>query len=53
MTFGSSWTLVPAAIGAVVIVVRTALEDRMLQNELAGYKEYASRGRYRLIPGIW
>jgi protein-S-isoprenylcysteine O-methyltransferase Ste14 len=33
--------------------VRTGLEDRMLQNGLAGYREYATRVRYRLIPGIW
>jgi protein-S-isoprenylcysteine O-methyltransferase Ste14 len=50
---GSCWAFVPAALGAAVVVVRTALEDRMLQNELAGYKDYAGRVRYRLIPGIW
>ena len=29
------------------------VEDRMLQNALNGYEEYASRVRYRLIPGVW
>jgi protein-S-isoprenylcysteine O-methyltransferase Ste14 len=53
LMLGSVWSLVPAAIGWVVAVVRTALEDRTLQNELEGYKEYASRVRYRLIPGVW
>ncbi len=38
---------------AVRAVVRTALEDRMLLQELPGYKEYAEKTRYRLIPGIW
>jgi protein-S-isoprenylcysteine O-methyltransferase Ste14 len=35
------------------LFLRTALEDRTLQNELDGYKEYTGRVRYRLIPGIW
>jgi protein-S-isoprenylcysteine O-methyltransferase Ste14 len=35
------------------LFIRTTLEDRTLQNELDGYKEYAGRVRYRLIPGIW
>ena len=53
LMLGSLWGLVPAALGWVVAVVRTALEDVTLQNELEGYKEYASRVRYRLIPGVW
>lgn len=35
------------------VKIRTLLEDRMLQAELSGYREYAMRFRYRLIPGIW
>jgi protein-S-isoprenylcysteine O-methyltransferase Ste14 len=50
---GSLWALIPAAAAAVCMIVRTALEDRMLQNELAGYKEYAREVRSRLVPGIW
>jgi len=34
-------------------VVRTALEDKTLQAELDGYKDYAARVRYRLLPGVW
>ena len=29
------------------------LEDRTLQDELEGYREYAERVRYRLLPGVW
>jgi protein-S-isoprenylcysteine O-methyltransferase Ste14 len=36
-----------------LFVVRTALEDRMLQEELDGYRDYATQVRYRLLPGIW
>jgi len=50
---GSLWTLVPSGLFLIALVVRTALEDRFLQEKLAGYKEYARRTRYRLIPGIW
>ena len=46
-------TLIPAVIAALLLAIRTALEDRMLQAELPGYREYASRVRYRLIPGVW
>ena len=53
VALGSVWALIPAGLGAVLVVVRTALEDRMLQRELAGYAEYSQRVRYRLLPGIW
>jgi len=47
------WALVPAALLTVALIVRTALEDRTLRQELPGYEEYAQRTRYRLFPGIW
>ncbi|MCE5185627.1 MAG: isoprenylcysteine carboxylmethyltransferase family protein [Planctomycetaceae bacterium] len=53
LSLGSLWALIPAAITSAIIVLRTALEDRMLQNELGGYKEYAQKVRFRLLPGIW
>ncbi|NLS97522.1 MAG: isoprenylcysteine carboxylmethyltransferase family protein [Planctomycetaceae bacterium] len=53
LALGSFWALIPAALVALVLIVRTALEDRTLQNELTGYREYAGRVHYRLIPGIW
>jgi protein-S-isoprenylcysteine O-methyltransferase Ste14 len=53
LALGSLWALVPAAITLGLFVVRTALEDRTLQEELPGYKEYAGRVRYRLLPGVW
>jgi protein-S-isoprenylcysteine O-methyltransferase Ste14 len=50
---GSLWSLIPAAVAVLSMIIRTALEDRMLQNELAGYKDYAKDVAFRLIPGIW
>lgn len=49
----SIWAFIPAVLLAIVMVTRTALEDKTLQSELPGYKEYAKQVRYRLIPGIW
>lgn len=49
----SLWTIIPAAAALVIVVIRTALEDRTLQEELPGYREYTQRVRYRLFPGIY
>jgi len=49
----SWWTLLCSVIGAALFVVRTALEDRALCDGLDGYREYAGRVRYRLVPGVW
>ena len=46
-------TFVPVIFITVVLIIRTSLEDRTLQSELPGYKEYAQKTRYRLLPGIW
>jgi len=53
LALGSWLALVPVVLIAATFTVRTALEDRALQEELEGYKEYAQRVRYRLLPGIW
>jgi protein-S-isoprenylcysteine O-methyltransferase Ste14 len=53
LALGSVWTLIPAAVALVIVIVRTALEDRTLQEELPGYRDYAGVVRYRLIPGIY
>jgi len=50
---GSVWTLVPVAVAMIISVLRTALEDRTLKEELPGYQDYARRVRYRLISGIY
>jgi protein-S-isoprenylcysteine O-methyltransferase Ste14 len=40
-------------VALIIAVIRTALEDRTLQEELPGYQEYTRRVRYRLFPGIY
>jgi protein-S-isoprenylcysteine O-methyltransferase Ste14 len=49
----SLWAFIPAAVIVCVLVIRTALEDQMLIDELNGYLEYSQQVRYRLLPGIW
>ncbi len=53
LLFGSLWTCVPVALLIAMFVARTALEDRMLHEELEGYRQYAQGVTARLIPGIW
>ena len=53
LLLGSVWAFVPALLAVASLVVRTALEDRTLTNELAGFREYAARVKYRLVPGLW
>ena len=38
---------------SVLFILRTAFEDRTLLEEFEGYKEYAEKVQYRLLPGIW
>ncbi|HET7090306.1 MAG TPA: isoprenylcysteine carboxylmethyltransferase family protein [Anaerolineae bacterium] len=53
LLLGSPWALVPGGLAALLMIIRTALEDRTLREELPGYVDYAQRTRYRLVPGVW
>ena len=53
LALSSMWTIIPAAVALIIAVIRTVLEDRTLQDELPGYRDYARRVRYRLLPGIY
>jgi len=53
MALNSMWTLIPAVAALVIAVIRTALEDKTLHEELPGYRDYARCVRYRLFPGIY
>ena len=53
LMLGSWWALIPGVAGALLFVIRTALEDKVLQDELPGYQDYTRQTRYRLLPGIW
>ncbi|HKM43434.1 MAG TPA: isoprenylcysteine carboxylmethyltransferase family protein [Limnochordia bacterium] len=53
LVFATPYVCWVAVVIAIIIVLRTYLEDRMLQEKLDGYLEYTQRVRYRLFPGIW
>ena len=53
LALGSVWTIIPVIVALIIAVVRTALEDKTLQEELPGYQDYVRRVRYRLIPGVF
>jgi protein-S-isoprenylcysteine O-methyltransferase Ste14 len=49
----SRWAYLATLFFAVVLIMRTYLEDKTLHAELEGYGDYARRVRYRLLPGVW
>jgi protein-S-isoprenylcysteine O-methyltransferase Ste14 len=53
LVLGSWYASIPQVIAALMLVWRTAREDRTLQEELPGYAEFAKETKYRLLPGVW
>lgn len=49
----SLWVIILSIMVTLVLILRARLEDKTLHAELPGYKEYAERVRYRLLPGVW
>ena len=50
----SRWAFLPAVLLTILLVTRTALEDGVLQEELAGYRDYARRVRFGFsYPMVW
>jgi protein-S-isoprenylcysteine O-methyltransferase Ste14 len=49
----AAWAFLPALFLTIVLVIRTRLEDRTLQEQLEGYRDYAARVHFRLLPGVW
>jgi protein-S-isoprenylcysteine O-methyltransferase Ste14 len=50
----ASWyATIPGLLAALMMLIRTVYEDRMLHAELSGYREYAQEVHFRLFPGIW
>ena len=53
LALGSYWGLLPFVAVIPFLIWRLIDEEKMLVQELAGYKEYRQRVRYRLVPGLW
>ena len=53
LILGSLYGLIVSALSVIILIIRTAMEDKTLKSELEGYLEYSKRVKYRLIPFIW
>jgi protein-S-isoprenylcysteine O-methyltransferase Ste14 len=53
LALGSYWGLVFVAPGVIVLAWRIRDEEKLLQKELDGYREYTEKVRYRLVPSMW
>jgi protein-S-isoprenylcysteine O-methyltransferase Ste14 len=53
LVLGSWWAVIPQLFASLLLIWRTAREDKVLQAELPGYTEFAQETKYRLLPGIW
>ena len=53
LALGSYWGLLLVIPGVLVLVSRIVDEEKMLTQELRGYREYMQRVRYRLLPYVW
>jgi protein-S-isoprenylcysteine O-methyltransferase Ste14 len=53
LALGSYWAMIPTVLFLFVFVPRIKDEEKVLAQNLEGYKEYTLKTRYRLIPGLW
>jgi protein-S-isoprenylcysteine O-methyltransferase Ste14 len=53
IVLGSSWGLVFVIPGMIVLALRIHDEEKLLQEELDGYRDYTRKVHYRLVPYMW
>jgi protein-S-isoprenylcysteine O-methyltransferase Ste14 len=53
LALGSCWGLVFVLPGLIVLAWRIRDEEKLLQEKLAGYREYTQTVHYRLVPCMW
>jgi protein-S-isoprenylcysteine O-methyltransferase Ste14 len=53
LALGSYWGLVVVIPGLFTLAIRILDEEKLLEQELAGYREYTQKVRYRLVPHVW
>ena len=53
LALGSYWGLIPMGLLPVALVFRILNEEKVLSENLEGYKDYCRKTKYRLIPYIW
>ena len=53
LALGSYWGLLPVIPGVLMLILRIRDEEKLLIEQLEGYREYAQKSRYRLVPLMW
>lgn len=53
LALGSYWGLFFVIPGLLALALRIRDEEKLLQRELDGYREYMQKVRYRLVPYMW
>lgn len=53
LALGSYWALLIAVVGLVLMIIRIFDEEKMLSEQLDGYRHYMATVRYRLVPLVW
>lgn len=53
LALGSFWAFLPSLGLPPLLAIRARDEEKLLIKELAGYREYTQKTRYRIFPGIW
>ena len=53
LLLGSLWAMIPVVMTIILMIIRTLLEDKMLDAELSGYREYKEKVKYRILPHVW
>jgi len=53
LVLGSRLGFLAGMVGATLVILRTILEDRTMQNDNTDYKQYAQTVRYRIFSNFW
>lgn len=53
IALGSYWGVIPFIAVPVSLVFRILNEEKVLSEQLPGYREYCTKVRFRLLPFVW
>ena len=53
LVLDSLFSFIVMLVYPIIIIFRIRNEEKVLENELIGYKEYKEKVRYKLIPYLW
>jgi protein-S-isoprenylcysteine O-methyltransferase Ste14 len=53
LVLGSAWGLIGSGLLIALTARRAVLEERFLSEQLPGYRDYAARIRWRVVPGLF